>query len=559
MKSARTVRPAWVVAGASGWIATVANIPLWRAMDSLELLATPAGWSLAAALALMMAGCLAAVMSLLAWRATLKPVVIVLLAIAAVGGYFMFAYNIVIDSAMLVNVLETDAHEAADLWSVWMPVSIALVAGVPAWMIWVTPVHHAPWTRQLARNLSAAVAFLVLAVVAVMLAFQPLASSMRNHKQLRYMMNPMNSLYAAGLLATSPLRRGPMKLAALGTDAAIAPSPTGKPPLMVLVLGETGRSGNFSINGYSRNTTPELQALNVASSTNAWSCGTSTAASVPCMFSHLGQKGFQSRTQDNENLLDVLRHAGLAVLWIDNQAGCKGVCDRVASASTSAAADPQLCDKGECFDGILLEGIDARIAALPAEARARGVVLVLHQMGSHGPAYARRSPAQFKRFQPECRSSNLQECSREEVVNAYDNSIAYTDHFLASTIHWLKGQGQRWDTAMVYVADHGESLGENNLYLHGLPYALAPDVQKRVPWITWLSPGFESRSGVTIDCVKKARGDLVTHDNYFHSVLGLLDVTTSAYDSSLNAYRACQRETDPSMAQLAGRVAIAPH
>ncbi|MES2633767.1 MAG: phosphoethanolamine--lipid A transferase [Pseudomonadota bacterium] len=559
MKSTRKVRPAWVVAGASAWIATVANIPLWRAMDSLALLDKPAGWILAAALALMMAGCLAAIMSLAAWRATFKPVVIVLLAIAATGGYFMFAYNIVIDSAMLVNVLETNTHEAADLWSIWMPISILLVAGVPAWMVWVTPVHHAPWNRQLARNLGAAIAFLVLAVVAVMLAFQPLASSMRNHKQLRYMMNPMNSLYAAGVLATSPFRRGPMKLATLGTDAVLAPSVTGKPPLMVLVLGETGRSGNFSINGYARNTTPELQALNVASSTNAWSCGTSTAASLPCMFSHLGQKGFLARTQDNENLLDVLRHAGLAVLWIDNQAGCKGVCDRVATVSTSAAPDPRLCDKGECFDDVLLEGIDARIAALAPETRSRGVVLVLHQMGSHGPAYARRSPSHFKRFQPECQSSNLQECSREEVVNAYDNSIAYTDHFLASTIAWLKGQEQRWDTAMLYVADHGESLGENNLYLHGLPYALAPDVQKRVPWITWLSQGFESRSGVSIDCVKRARGDLITHDNYFHSVLGLLDVTTSAYDSSLNAYGVCRREANPSAAQLSARLAPTSH
>ncbi|MES2786627.1 MAG: phosphoethanolamine--lipid A transferase [Pseudomonadota bacterium] len=547
MKTSRQVRPVWVVAGASGWMATVANIPLWRAMDSLGLLAAPSGWGLAAALALMMTGGLAAFMSLAAWRLTFKPVVIALLVIAAAGGYFMYAYNIVIDQAMLVNVLETDVHEAADLWSPWMPVSIALVAGVPAWIVWVMPVSHAPWTRQLARNLGAALAALGLAVIATLLAFQPLASSMRNHKQLRYMMNPMNSLYAAGLLATVPLRRGPMKLEPLGTDAVLAPTATGKPPLMVLVLGETGRSGNFSINGYARNTTPELQALNVASSTNAWSCGTSTAASVPCMFSHLGQKRFESREQDHENLLDVLRHAGLAVLWIDNQAGCKGVCDRVARASTSAPDSPTSCDKGECFDGVMLEGLDARIAALPAESRSRGVVLVLHQMGSHGPAYARRSPAGYKRFQPECESGNLQECSRDALVNAYDNSIAYTDHLLAATIHWLRTEQAHWDTAMIYVADHGESLGENNLYLHGLPYALAPDVQKRVPWITWLSAGFEDRSGVALDCVKASRSRHITHDNYFHSVLGLLDIATSAYDRSLDAYAACRGQKSPTM------------
>src|SRR6185436_1413167 len=138
-------------------------------------------------------------------------------------------------------------------------------------------------------------------------------------------------------------------------------------------------------------------------------------------------------------------------------------------------------------------------------------------IGSHGPAYWLRSPPEFKRFLPECTSNNLPDCSRQELVNAYDNSIAYTDHVLASTIAWLRGRSTEYDTAMVYVADHGESLGENNLYLHGLPFAIAPDVQKHVPWITWLSPGYQQRTGITPACLRSRAAARVTHDSYFHA------------------------------------------
>jgi len=237
----------------------------------------------------------------------------------------------------------------------------------------------------------------------------------------------------------------------------------------------------------------------------------------------------------------VLQHAGLAVLWLDNQSGCKGVCDRIPHADTGQLDVPGLCDSGECFDEIMLHGLDERIAALSPERRARGVVVVMHQMGSHGPAYFKRSPAAFKKFLPECTDNALQNCTQEWLVNAYDNSIAYTDHLLGSSIRWLKTQTTRSTTALLYVADHGESLGENNLYLHGMPYSMAPDVQKRVPWITWLSPAFEQRSRVTTDCLKQHVDAPISHDNYFHSVLGLMQVQTSAYRPALDIYAACSQ------------------
>lgn len=539
MMELRRVRPvpaATLVAGISVWMAAAGNAPLWRALGQLGLLQAQGGGLLALTLGGMLAAALHALLSLVAWRPLLKPMIVLLLIASTLGAYFMWTYHVVIDSTMAANALQTDWHEVLGLMSWRLALVVLAGAALPAWMVWKTPIVKRPWKQQALRNAgSAGLALLVLAAL-LLLSFQPLASTMRNHKELRYLLNPLNFLYAVGQSALGD-RRTRGALAPVGRDATLL---AGRPPrLLVLVLGETGRSGNFGLNGYARDTTPELARLQAVSFGNAWSCGTSTAASVPCMFSPLGREGFLARRNDSENLLDVLRHAGLAVLWIDNQpGGCKGVCDRVPTVNTSGLNDPALCPKGECRDEILLTGLDQRLAALPAEQRARGVVLVLHQMGSHGPAYADRTPAAFKRFLPECTSSHLPDCSSEQLRNAYDNTIAYTDHVLASTIRWLQ-QRRDYDTALLYVADHGESLGENNLYLHGLPYALAPDVQKHVPWITWLSPELEQHAGIAAPCLRSRAQERVTHDHLFHSVLGLMQIGTSAYRPALDAYAGC--------------------
>jgi lipid A ethanolaminephosphotransferase len=542
--------PGWLIVAASAWLATVANLPLWLAMRDLGLFAQAGGWLFALAFALIIAACLSGIVSLLAWRWTLKPVLTLLLLMSAVGAYFMLAYHVVIDTSMIVNALQTNPGEVRDLLSLKLAAALLLLGALPCALLWRWPVDYGRWPRRSLHNLLQAGGALLVLVVLVLASFSPLASTMRNHKELRYLVNPLNAVYALAHLATQPLRQGDGAVQAMGLDAQVTPLDAGRPPLLVLVLGETGRSGNFGINGYARNTTPELARQDVSSSHKAWSCGTSTAASVPCMFSGLGREGFEARRQNSEGLLDVIQHAGMAVLWVDNQSGCKGVCDRVPHADTSALVHPQLCPGGECFDGIMLEGLEQRIAALPAARRERGVVVVLHQMGSHGPAYHLRSPAAFKRFGPECTDNDLQGCSRDALRNAYDNSIAYTDHFLASTITWLRQQQAGYDTAMVYVADHGESLGENNLYLHGMPYMIAPEVQKHVPWITWVSPGFASRTALATTCLRDRADQPVSHDNYFHSVLGLLGIQTHAYQRALDVYAPCMLAPADEVASL---------
>jgi lipid A ethanolaminephosphotransferase len=542
--AAWTQRPATAIVLAALWVASIANLALWRALADLPELANGRGLAFGIGFGFMIAAAHVALLSLLAWRWTLKPALTLVLLSAAVGAYFMLSYGVVIDRSMMVNVLLTDAREARELFSLRMLGSLLALGVLPVALLWRTRVQWPSARRQLRANALLFATGIAVTVGAGGLFFQDLAATMRNHTQLRYLVNPLNSFYAVASLGRKPIQRSGVAVAPLGEDAHLpALAPGARPPLVIMVLGETARTDHLGLNGYGRDTTPELARRGVASLRNVWSCGTNTAASVPCMFSHLGREAFEARQSNTEGLVDVLQRAGLAVLWLDNQAGgCKGVCDRVPRVDYRQlqAGGGELCGDDECFDEVMLRGLDERIGQLPAERRAHGVVVFMHQMGSHGPAYYKRTPPAFKKFLPECTTNALQQCEREQVVNAYDNTIAYTDHFLASAIDWLQQHQQQWTPALEYVSDHGESLGENNLYLHGLPYRFAPNVQKQVPWIAWLSPAFQQQSHLSQACLAGRRDQKLSHDNYFHSMLGLLDVQTRVYDAARDIHAGCR-------------------
>ena len=541
--AARRFSPWVCVLLAALWMAVVGNLPLWRALAALPELGNARGLAFGLAFGVGVMAMLVMVLALFTWRWTLKPAVAICVLTAAGGAYFMRTYGIVIDPTMMVNVLLTDGREARELLSWGMVGSLLLTGVLPAVLLWRLPLRWPGAARQALWN---AIAFIAAAAVlagAGGLFFQDLSATMRNHKQVRYLINPVNTFYALAMVGRKPVQRNGAAVLPIAEDARLpALAPGAKPPLVVMVVGETARADHFGLNGYARDTTPELARAGVVSFRNAWSCGTNTAASVPCMFSPLDREPFADRTANTEGLADVLQRAGLAVLWIDNQAGgCKGVCDRVPKVDDSELQVPGLCNSnGECLDEVMLRGLDERIAQLPPARRARGVVVFMHQMGSHGPAYYLRSPPRQKRYLPECTTNALQQCARDQVVNAYDNTVAYTDQFLADTIGWLKAREKDWAPALVYLSDHGESLGENNLYLHGLPYRLAPDAQKHIPWITWLSPAFEQESGIRMRCIAQLRDTQVSHDNYFHSTLGLLGVQTSVLNPARDIYGACR-------------------
>ena len=541
--------PLTLAALAALWIASVCNWHLWRAMSALPELDSARGVLFMVAFGGVIAAATLILLALFAWTRIIKLAIAVFLTSAALCAHFMGSYGVVIDPTMMLNVVQTDVRETRDLVGWPMLFSVLVLAVLPVVAMWRIPLKPLKFGAQLGRNLLTMVLMGAVIVGLVIASFADLSSTMRNHKSIRYLINPLNAYFGLAVIAVqaNSKPRGPPQ--AIGVDAKETRAADAKPPLLLLVIGETARADHFALNGYARPTNPELSALGVVSFTDVTSCGTNTAASLPCMFSHLGKRDFEARERDHENLLDVLQRAGLAVLWLDNQSGCKGLCDRVPSAYASVPASPirplppGICNSGECLDAALTHDLETRLAALPESARARGVVIVLHHMGSHGPAYFKRSPPQRKPFLPECTNSALQQCEGTSLINAYDNSIAYTDHVLGASIAWLQTHGKGFDAQMLYVSDHGESLGENNLYLHGLPYAIAPRAQKHVPMIFWQAEGDGAKGSAAQlprDCLKELRDVALTHDNMFHTVLGLVGVGATEYQKPLDAFAGCR-------------------
>ena len=521
------------------WLATVGNLALWRTLVALPELA---GIALPLAVAGTVVGLVLAyalLAALFAWRYTLKPFLILGLIVAAICSYFMLTYRVVIDRTMIVNALQTDTHETLELMNWRFAVLVLLLGALPSLWVWRVKVNYPPLNKALQKNIFLLLITALGVALSIWLSFQNLAVINRSHPQLRHTVTPFNALNGGigALFGNSAKAKGP--LLPIGTDVTQTPL-AGKPPLLVLVVGETARADRFSLNGYTRPTNPLLPTDGVVSFTQAWSCGTNTAVSVPCMFSSLAKTEHENSKVRLENLLHVVARAGLGVTWIDNQAGCKGVCENLPTIDIDQTPKGKQCANGECRDTAMIGYLDGALQNMTPAQRSAGAVLVLHQMGSHGPAYYKRTDAAHKVFLPECETNALQQCDLSAVNNTYDNTIVATDAFLHQTIAWLKVQND-FASALVYVSDHGESLGENGLFLHGLPYSFAPDVQKHVPWISWFAPSFTQRLGVDAACLNKLRNTKISHDHYFHSVLGLLSLKTALYKTELDAYKTCYR------------------
>ena len=479
-------------------------------------------------------------LALFATRRTTKPLLILLLVCTAFASYFMGKYSVFLDPTMLRNLLRTDVGEARDLLAWDMLTQLAWQAALPIWLVWRVRLRERGWRSATAWRLGSMALALGVATGAFLTVSQDLSSLMRTNKSMRYLITPGNYVYSLARVATADAVNATKPRVAVGTDAVAGPAWTdhSKPLLFILVVGETARAMNWGLNGYARQTTPELAALGVINFTDVGSCGTNTETSLPCMFSRIGRRDYdEDRIRGEESLLHVVSRAGFAVQWRDNQSGCKGVCEGLPMQKMAKTPDPSLCNGSECMDEILLKGLDAQLAGDQGKGNH---LIVLHQMGSHGPAYHRRAPEAFRRYTPTCDTAELHKCSTQAVVNAYDNSIAYTDHVLGEAVRFLQSQSDRYDTALLYVSDHGESLGENNLFLHGMPYAIAPAQQTQVPMVMWLSPTFTDSRQIDLACLRSRATQRATHDNLFHTMLGLLDVQTSVYEPALDLVKGCR-------------------
>lgn len=462
--------------------------------------------------------------------------------VAALGSYFTSRYGVVMNKDMLRNVFETNAAESRSLLSPELMARFVLMGVVPAVLAWKVRPARVPWTRSLRARALALLGIGVACTLALLSSSASYAVFFREHKLVRFTLSPTAPITSAFGLFWEEHKNKPGPVVNMSGPALRNAASNGRPLLVLLVIGETARAQNFQLGGYHRPTNPALAAVNdLVYFPNTTACGTATAFSVPCLFSHLGRTEFDvDEAPRYANLLDALQEAGLDVEWRDNDAGCKGVCARVRQITYSAAGNDPLCNGSYCYDEIMSRDLAAKLHELQ-----RDTVIVMHQIGSHGPAYAERYPPAQELFKPACHSNQLQRCSSQEVVNAYDNSIVHTDRVLAQILRQLRDASDQVDSALLYVSDHGESLGEQGLYLHGLPYRFAPATQTHVPMLMWLSAGYRARGGVAMNCLQGRAAQAFSHDNFYHTALGLAEVRNRSYDAGLDILAGCRASSWP--------------
>lgn len=480
---------------------------------------------------------LVALLSFVSFRHSVRPALAALLIVSAVTSYYMDTLGVMIDRDMIQNVATTTLTESQHLITFGLARHVTLFGVLPAASLFFVRVRRQRWMFAVGVPAVMCVGGVTLAAALLMTNYASYASTFRERKDLMGSFQPGAPIVGAIRYAKMIAKTRDITVTAIGQDAqkAAAYDAPHKPILTILVAGETARAQNFGLNGYHIDTTPKLSNLDVITFTDVSSCGTATAVSLPCMFSRDGRAEYSyDRGLGYENLLDVLVHAGFDVEWWDNNTGSKAVSARVPTRSFTNSDTPEFCQVGECTDGIFMQHLQEFAANMVQD-----TVLVLHQIGSHGPTYHLRYPEGFARFLPTCETAEFKDCTAQEITNAYDNTIAYTDRVLSETIDFLALQ-DAVAAALLYVSDHGESLGEGGLYLHGAPYFMAPEAQTKVPMILWMSEAFEDQMAIDSGCIRARTGDRLSHDNLFSTVLGLLDVETSDRDPALDLVAGCR-------------------
>lgn len=478
------------------------------------------------------------VMTLTGFRWLQKPMLVLFLIFSAVTSYYVDTLGAVINREMVQNTVTSTFTETKHLITLNFVSHMVIFGALPVlgvlWLrVRIRPLLRDIWVSGAVAGLSAA-----LCIGLLLSNFKTYSAVLRNHHELMGSYQPGAPLVGALKYAAMMLDTRAAAMEPLGQDARKGAllKAAGKPVLTVLVVGETARAQEFGLNGYTRQTTPELATRDVINFFDVSSCGTSTAVSLPCMFSNLrrGEYSYQKGIS-NQNLLDVLSHAGVVVEWWDNNTGDKQIAARVSRRQITKKNGAAFCEAGECNDGIFLALLRDFAATMTED-----TVLVLHQIGSHGPAYFLRYPKEYERFTPACQTPELKDCSAEEIRNAYDNTILYTDHVLSQTIDLLAAQ-DRVIPALLYVSDHGESLGEDGLFLHGSPYFMAPDAQTKVPMLLWLPETFRAAFHMDTACIRAKTTAAISHDNLFHSILGLMDIQTGVRHDALDLFADCHQ------------------
>ncbi|AQW85282.1 phosphoethanolamine transferase [Campylobacter pinnipediorum subsp. caledonicus] len=469
--------------------------------------------------------------TLLSSRYTTKPILIITLFVSSFSAYFIDTYHIVIDTQMIQNIVQTNLNESFDLFSLKLLLYVVFLGFLPSCFVYKVDIEYMAFKKELFLKFKFLGIFFILTVVIVLIFSRFYTSFFREHKPLRYSINPVYWIYSTGKYVSNLINSADVVVKPIAEDVKINKIQNQVPKLVIVVVGEAARADRFSLNGYTKNTNPLLSKEDVYNFSNAFSCGTSTAYSVPCMFSVYNRDDYsQKKANSTENVLDILlRTNEVNILWRDNNSDSKGVAIRTNYEDYKTPKNNTICEGSECRDEGMLVGLDKFID----KNKNKDILIVLHQMGNHGPAYYKRYPKSFEVFKPVCLTNQFEKCTQEEINNAYDNAILYTDYFLSKVIKFLKSYSSTYDTAMLYASDHGESLGENGIYLHGLPYFMAPENQKHIGFMMWFGDSYLNKYIDKEKLISYTKNE-VSHNNFFHTILGLFNVETKVYKPNLD-------------------------
>jgi len=437
-----------------------------------------------------------------------KTFCIILALSNSIAVYFVVTYHVILGKNMMGNAFNTRLTEATDLFHPMLLVYIFFLGILPSFLLLKIRINKVLRLRLFLHTLGALLITLIIGYLnsASWLWFD------KHAKHLGGIVMPWSYTINA-IRYQSTQSNAPVKL----LPKAVFNS--NQKMLVVLVIGESARSHNFSLYGYNRDTNPLLKKDGILALKKTQSSATYTTASVASILSHNGSHGVY------EPLPSYLKRHGIDVIWRTSNWGQPPI--DVNSFQTEGEL-VERCKGEDCsFDEVLLTGLKERIQS----SNKQKIFVVLHTKGSHGPSYYMKYPKEFEVFKPVCKSVELSDCSNQELINAYDNTILYTDYFLDKTIRLLK-KIKAIPTLFIYISDHGESLGEYGFYLHGTPFSIAPEVQKDIPFIIWMSDSFkksESDRGVTL-----AVNGPYSQNNIFHTIMGAFGMHSSIYNPSLD-------------------------
>ena len=529
---------------------SVFNIPLFQLIKQGVDKQADVNLVFIATMPLFLFFALSFVFSLFSVKYLAKPFFILLTLISSSVFFAAFQYGVVFDYGMIENIVQSNQSEALTYLN-WASILNFVVTGLlPCLLISKVNIEYKPFSKELLHKVLFMLSMLAGIVVIGLFFYQNYVSFGRNNDIIKRYIVPTYFIGSSIKYVELNYLEKPLKYKQLGLDAKNTTVKTQsqtnsqshsktKPNLVVLVVGETARAANYQYYGYDRPTNEHTKDQGIIAFKDTHSCGTATAVSLPCMFSRMDHDNYNARREmAQDNVIDVLDHAGIQLEWLDNDSGCKGVCQNIEHLVIGHNSDPKLCNGDYCYDQVLVNELSKRLQTIEA----KDTLIVLHIIGSHGPTYYQRYPKEHRRFVPDCQRSDIQNCSHQELVNTYDNTILYTDYIVSEVLTKLQHESQQFDTAMLYISDHGESLGESGMYLHGTPYSFAPGEQTTVPLLAWVSKGFAKQNRLDLTCLNQeaAKGGF-SHDNLFDSLLGLLNVKTSVYRSSTDIFLGCRK------------------